>query len=303
METDSLRDTITNLARQNLVDEVRFVDAKNLPESLLGFDGKRFIGRQPREIMPDAETVILFGTYIGAFYLERKPGIGRTTRLTLSGFYSNVVKPLHAIAQALAGEGFETHVVDTETDEVSVPLKPLAVKAGMGWIGKNSLLLNKKYGSFLAFGAILTNAKLSESYPYYGNFCKSCTRCGEACPTGALGKPYDLNRSFCLSNLLESDTPEDETLLRRFEDADLNGYFFECDICQNVCPHNQRHLTQPLDTPFGRTFSQKERLEKILSVASLKSMDEAEYECTIAPIIVGFHLPYALFTRNVRFLD
>jgi epoxyqueuosine reductase QueG len=297
---ERLRETIVSLARQSLVDEVRFTDAENLPESLLGFDGGRFSGRQPRDMMPKAETVILFGTYIGAFYMEHKAGAYRTTRLTLSGFYNNVVKPLAPIAGFLASEGYASHIVDTGTDDVSVPLKPLAVKAGLGWVGKNSLLLNKKYGSFLALGAILTNAKLAETYPYYGNFCKGCTRCREACPTGALERPYDLERNFCLSNFLESATPEEETLYRRFESADAQGYFFECDICQNACPHNRRHLAQPLDTPFGRTFTQKRRLEEIMAADSLKSMGEAEYERLIKPVLAGFDLPYELFARNVR---
>jgi epoxyqueuosine reductase len=106
-----------------------------------------------------------------------------------------------------------------------------AAQAGLGWIGKNTLLLNKKFGSFLFLGEILTDAELTPDEPVE-NLCKTCTACLEACPVGALEEPGLLNANKCISYL----TLEHRSALP--PNADLHGYLAGCDLCQTVCPYN-----------------------------------------------------------------
>lgn len=108
--------------------------------------------------------------------------------------------------------------------------RSFAAAAGLGWTGKNTLLLNKKFGSFLFLGEILTDAELSYGEPVE-DLCKTCTACLEACPTGALEEPGLLNAVKCISYL---------TLEHRsgLPPLSLHGYLAGCDLCQTACPYN-----------------------------------------------------------------
>jgi epoxyqueuosine reductase len=121
------------------------------------------------------------------------------------------------------------HYVDTGP----ILEKSYAAAAGLGWIGKNTLLLNRKLGSFLFLGEILTDAELAVEEPA-DNLCRSCTACLDACPTGALEEAGVLNANKCISYL---------TLEHRsgFPEApELKGYLAGCDLCQTACPYNQQ---------------------------------------------------------------
>ncbi|NLT47613.1 MAG: epoxyqueuosine reductase [Clostridiales bacterium] len=291
-----MKSNIINLAKENHIDEIRFIDAENLKEDHIG-DLQKFQGRQPLDIMPDAKTVIVFSTYIGRFVTDTSHHFGRTSRLVLSGYYANIVKPLKPIKEYLESLGHKAMIIDGESDDASIPLKGTAVKAGLGWIGKNSLLINDKYGSFQALGAILTDADISETYPIMKNKCGECFKCSDACPSNAIRTPHILDRPNCLSNFLEDDNPETDIS----NGVDLNGYFFECDICQNVCPWNQQHIKCPLDTPYGRLFDSN-KLDPIMELDHLRDMDEDDYEREIAPLMIGYKLPYKTFKRNIEIL-
>lgn len=134
--------------------------------------------------------------------------------------------------------------INTEIDEVSgrafVDSAPVlehawAKKAGLGWIGKNSLLLNRKIGSFLFLGELLIDMELEYENPTYQDFCGGCSKCIRSCPTGAIVEPYVVNGSKCISYYtieLKGEIP-----------LDVKGQFenrvFGCDICQDVCPWNR----------------------------------------------------------------
>jgi epoxyqueuosine reductase len=286
---EQIKDRLKEIAEENMLSEIRFIDAEALePKDL-------FAGRQPKELMPDAKSLIVASIYIGGFRLpDAEPDEhGRMSRLTLSGFYWNVVEPLKPLQEYLISQGYKAVIYDGLLEENCVPLKPAAVKAGLGWQGKCTLLISKKYGSFQALGGIITDADIAEIYPAEDVLCGGCTACIDSCPGNAIG-PGGLNRSKCLSNLLEGENmPE---AVGEMQD----NYFFECDICQEACPWNKRHLQKPLETKFSDTFKGREELLELFRFDSLMNMEEAEYNQKIVPLLTGVELSYDLFQRNVK---
>ncbi len=122
------------------------------------------------------------------------------------------------------------------TDSAPVLDKSWAQKAGLGWVGKNTLLINKKLGSFIFIGEIIIGLELENDNPLEKSYCGNCRKCLDACPTGALTKEYKLNATKCISYLnIESKTDIPEELKPK-----LNNWIFGCDICQDVCPWNSK---------------------------------------------------------------
>lgn len=134
--------------------------------------------------------------------------------------------------------------INTEIGEVSgrafVDSAPIlehawAKKAGLGWIGKNSLLLNRKIGSFLFLGELLIDMELEYENSIDQDFCGGCSKCIRACPTGAITEPYVVNGSKCISYFtieLKGEIPEEVK-------GQFQNRVFGCDICQDVCPWNR----------------------------------------------------------------
>jgi epoxyqueuosine reductase len=134
-------------------------------------------------------------------------------------------------------------------DSAPVMEREWAKRSGIGWVGKNSLLLTKSKGSFFFLGEIFLDVVLEYDSPVK-NYCGSCTKCIDACPTQAIIEPYVVDSNKCISYLTieykKADLPD-------FYTQQNQGWAYGCDICQDVCPINARaaqHNTPDFNSPF-----------------------------------------------------
>ncbi|MDX1351188.1 MAG: tRNA epoxyqueuosine(34) reductase QueG [Putridiphycobacter sp.] len=122
------------------------------------------------------------------------------------------------------------------TDSAPVLDKAWAERSGLGWQGKNGMLISKQNGSFFFVGEIIIDLELSYDQPMVTNHCGTCTKCIEACPTDAILSSNVIDGSKCISYL--TIELKDTIIPNEFKDK-MAGWFFGCDICQDVCPWNR----------------------------------------------------------------
>lgn len=142
--------------------------------------------------------------------------------------------------------------------------REFAQLAGLGWVGKNTLLLNRDQGSYFFLAALLTSEELSPDQPFIQDHCGSCTACLDACPTKAFPAPHVLDAAKCISYLtieLKGSIPEE---LR----SPMGDWFFGCDICQEVCPWNRKVPA------LGEPSLQPRSGQNPFDLAALFSLDE-----------------------------
>jgi epoxyqueuosine reductase len=163
---------------------------------------------------------------------------GRLPRYTWYDAYAELREKLDELGRRLGGD---YRVLVDENQHVD---REAAARSGVGFYGKNTLLITRRFGSWVVLGALVTDREL-EPTPPLGLDCGSCTLCIDACPTGALDEPGTLDATKCLSYWTQSaHDPPDE-----YREA-LQAQVYGCDICQDVCPWNRgiekRRAGQPL---------------------------------------------------------
>jgi len=159
--------------------------------------------------------------------------------------YHKVLKKKLKLAMAQIQEQIPEFQGRAFTDSAPLPEKILAAKSGLGWIGKNSLLINREYGSYLFLAEIVCNLPLT-STPPGKDYCGSCTRCLQACPTVAINEQKEVDSRLCVSYL----TIEKHGEFTEKEEKALDSQLFGCDICQQVCPWNNKAPVME-DSPFA----------------------------------------------------
>ena len=194
--------------------------------------------RDVRAVMPQARSVIVTGTLYNTnrpYSIDRPSGVARISRYAWGDDYHDALKPrLDALVAWMRQASPETFDALTYVDTGPVQERVYAQYAGLGWIGKNTCLINAELGSWLFLGVVITSLALEPDTQGLEQ-CGTCTRCLEACPTGALVEPGVLDSNRCLSYLtIELRAPIPEPLLPA-----LGAHVYGCDICQDVCPYNR----------------------------------------------------------------
>lgn len=161
---------------------------------------------------------------------------GRVAQYACGEDYHVVMRDkMEVMIAAVRGQIAQPFLARACVDTSAITERELAAAAGIGWIGKNTLVLNEREGSFFFIGAILTDLPLVP-HPPATDHCGSCTRCLDACPTGAFPAPYEMDASRCISYLtIEHRGDIDPALAAKMDD-----WLFGCDICQDVCPFNRK---------------------------------------------------------------
>ncbi|PYM08865.1 MAG: tRNA epoxyqueuosine(34) reductase QueG [Candidatus Rokuibacteriota bacterium] len=214
--------------------------------------------RDPETLLPGARSVIAVA--LGYNQTADADGWAPIARYARGRDYHDVMRPrLEALGEALCEmAGPETRsraCVDTS----AVLERDLAARAGLGWIGKNTNLLDQALGSFFFIGIVLTTAELATDSPLPDR-CGSCTACLRACPTQAFVAPYVLDSRRCISYLtIEHRGPVAEELRPA-----IGEWAFGCDICQTVCPWNRK--APPTSEPAFRPSGPLEPLEELLAL-------------------------------------
>lgn len=186
-------------------------------------------------------------------------------------YHDVLTKRLNALVASLRARFPQPFKARTYVDTGPVQERVLAKYAGLGWLGKNTLLLNQTLGSFFFLGVILTTLDLhstlaGEMPP--PDLCGSCRRCLEACPTQAFVEPYVMDARKCISYLtieLRAAIPEEYR-------ESIGNHVFGCDICQDVCPWNRHVPVSPLSQFQPGVFPS---LEKNASETSPHSRDDS----------------------------
>jgi epoxyqueuosine reductase len=207
----------------------------------------------PETLLPNARTVISAAL---SYYLpgpERRPGEGSLSRYTWTDRYAELREKLDELGRRLGG----TYRVLVDANQHVD--REAAARSGVGFYGKNTLLITRRHGSWVVLGTLVTDVEL-EPTPRFETDCGSCTLCIEACPTGALDEPGVLDATRCLSYWTQA--PDAIPVEYR---AELGGSVYGCDICQDVCPWNRgaekRRAGEPLPAGAEPTVSLVEWLE------------------------------------------
>ncbi len=149
--------------------------------------------------------------------------------------YHYVIKEkLQTLVDALIAEAGQINY-RIFVDSAPVLDRAWAVNAGIGWIGKNTMLISRRNGSFFFLAEIITDLELDYDSPFGGNYCGDCSRCIDACPTGAITGPRQLDASKCISYL----TIELKDAIPSEFQGKMQDWIFGCDVCQDVCPWNR----------------------------------------------------------------
>ena len=236
-----------------------------------GYQGEmHWMGRDPYEradpcsLFPNACSVIVVAlNYYTTAEHSGESETGKVSRYAWGDDYHEVVgSKLRALLSWI-----EEQVPHAE-GKVCVDIQPMmdkawAVRAGLGWLGKHTNLITPEFGSWVFIGELLVNLKLEYDTEQVEDHCGSCTLCIDACPTGAISEPYVVDSNKCISYAtIELRAPEMPSAIAE----NLAGWFYGCDICQDVCPWNRFETPTTEDRFQPRPGSVDAKLSEILNL-------------------------------------
>jgi epoxyqueuosine reductase len=190
----------------------------------------------PDHVMAGVRSVVMTGCVYGRPSPEPGETQGKVARYAQGSDYHDVLwRRLEKLLEWLRAERPEVRG-RAVTDSAPLMERDFARLAGLGWIAKNTMLIQPKLGSFTVLGALLVDADLTPDDPFTADRCGTCTRCLDACPTQAFDGPYRLDARRCISYwTIEHRGPMPDEAAEA-----LDGWAFGCDVCQDVCPWNRK---------------------------------------------------------------
>ena len=258
--------------------------------------GKTYLERDP-ELRADPEMLVPGAkTVIAVLYNYFTPGTlspksrYKTSRYAFGKDYHVVINEKLKIVAEYIKQMTKSQNTRVFVDTAPIFEKAWAQRSGLGWIGKNSLLINENTGSFHFIGIVITDVELQYDIPVEEK-CGNCNLCIEACPTGALIGPHELDVRKCISHL----TMEQKNQLPVEFKNKFNNFIYGCDICQEACPWN-KNLNPCTDSSF-----QPSELLKKMSGEDWENLTEEKFlEMTENSAMrrIGF----AALKRNIEFL-
>jgi epoxyqueuosine reductase len=202
----------------------------------------------PRRIVPGCRSIVVVGMNC---LPDARPDLSaHPMRIAAYArgrdYHGLMLERIEALGRFLQAEAREPVAYRAYVDTGPLLERELAQRAGLGWVGKNTCLINPSHGSHFLLGELLVTLALERDAPFEADRCGSCTRCLDACPTACILPDRTLDARRCISYLtieLRGAIPED---LR----PEIGDWLFGCDICQQVCPWNLRFAGPTLDPAF-----------------------------------------------------
>jgi epoxyqueuosine reductase len=198
---------------------------------------KRALRRRsdPKRILPECQSILVLGMPY-PFSAERGDG-GKISSYAWNKDYHDVLnQKMKELVRFLEDQVGRPVSNRWYTDTGPILERELARRAGLGWFGKNTTLINPHQGSYFFLAELFLDIALEPDPPFENQHCGTCTRCLDACPTGSLKAPYLLDANLCISYL----TIERKGNIPKELRPKMDQWVFGCDICQQVCPWNQR---------------------------------------------------------------
>ncbi|MEW5848774.1 MAG: tRNA epoxyqueuosine(34) reductase QueG [Myxococcota bacterium] len=224
----------------------------------------------PRVLLPGARSVVV----VMMGYLEPRPEPPAEPHLKVAryaarrDYHNPFIKRLRSLRGRLRAEypGTDAYVA---ADTGAVLERSWARAAGLGWIGKNAMLLSRTHGTYTLLGSLITTLELAPDAPFTADHCGTCTRCLDACPTGALTEARTLDARRCIT-AFNVECFDDELPPHA---PPLHDWVFGCDICQEVCPWGSRGVLNPqLASRAELAFIPTSALDSRATVASLPEL-------------------------------
>lgn len=221
---------------------------------------------QPQKILPAAHRAVVVLKNHYQRPPTATPPAARVARYAWGEDYHRVLADqLGTLADALIGLGSTPTATRWFADAGPVPERELAERAGLGWIGKNTMLIHPTLGSFTFIGTVFTDLDLPVDPPSTTDRCGRCRRCLDACPTKAFPALRVLDARRCISYL----TIEHRGAFDAAQGAMIDDWLFGCDVCQDVCPWNDKFTRETIEPRFApRTSTQQPDPEALISIDS-----------------------------------
>ena len=244
-------------AQQNPISQKQFTDwlGKGYHATMHWMEKRSDERENIHNFFPEAKSVISLALNYFTGISSDLVDVGKISNYAWGDDYHDLIKSrlyqllkeIKSVSPAING----ISCVDTSP----IMEKSWAQKSGIGWIGKNTNLITKDFGSWVFLGEILLDIELEYDLPFIEDLCGTCTACLDACPTHAFPEPYVLDSSKCISYL----TIEHRGCLPHEMENKLSGWIYGCDICQEVCPWNIKFSQESTETSFQLRTNLKER--------------------------------------------